>query len=188
MKRLASMVVITAAGLALAACSSSTSSTSSSASASSSAQAMSGTETITGHVTGTAAMANAPTIPLKLTGPVTTTSTITLNGSSQKVATFKTADGNLVVSHTKGTSSGKLLSTSTCKFAGTNSGVTYTVLGSQSTGKFKGAVGHGTAAIVFGGDLPKKPNGKCNTSNSAQPSASTAYTTFTARGPLTLKG
>jgi hypothetical protein len=188
MKRLAGMVVITAAGLALAACSSSTSTASSSASASSSAAAMSGTETITGRVTGKAALANASTIPLKLTGPVTTTSTITLNNSSSKVATFKTADGNLVVSHTGGKNSGKLVSTSTCKFVGTTAGVTYTVLGSQSTGKFKGATGHGTAAIVFGGDLPKKSNGKCNTSNSAEPSVSTAYVTFTARGPLTLQG
>ena len=180
MKRLVGMAVIAAAGLALAACSSTSSS--------SSAGAMSGTETITGHVTGKAAMANAPTIALQLTGPVAATSTITLNGSSRKIATFKTADGNLVVSHTKGSNSGKLLSASTCRFVGTTSGVSYTVLGRRSTGKFAGAVGHGTASIAFGGNLPKTSSGKCDTSNSAVPSVSTAYATFTAGGPLTLKG
>jgi hypothetical protein len=178
MKRLAGVAVIAAAGLALAACSSSTSS---------SAGHVSGTETITGHVTGTAAIANAPTIALKLTGPVATTSAITLNGSSSKIATFRTPAGDLVVSHTRGSNSGRLLSASTCKFVGTTSGVSYTVLGGRSTGKFAGAVGHGTAAIVFGGNLPKTSSGKCDTSNSAVPTVNTAYATFTARGPLTLK-
>lgn len=177
--RMAVMAAVMTAGLALTACSSSTSS---------SAGAMSGTETITGHVTGKAAIANGPTFMLHFTGPVTTSSTITLNGSNDKIATFKTPDGNLVVSHTKGSSSGKLLSASTCRFVGGTRGVTYTVLGSRSTGKFAGAAGHGTATIVFGGDLPKTSSGKCNTSNSAVPSTSTAYATFTARGPLTLKG
>jgi hypothetical protein len=186
LKRLASMVVIIAAGVVLAACTSSTSSTSSSAGASSSAKAMSGTETITGRVTGTAAFTDTPTIPLKLTGPVTTTSTITLDASTLTMATFETADGNLVISHTKGTTSTKLVSTSTCKYVTRISGQTYTVLGSQSTGKFKGAVGHGTAAIVAGGNLPKKSDGKCDMSAEVTPS--TAYAKLTAHGPLTLKG
>jgi hypothetical protein len=180
------MVVITAAGVVLAACTTSTSSTSSSAGASSAATAISGTETITGRVTGAAAFTHTPTIPLKLTGPVTTTSTITLDASTLTMATFKTPDGNLVISHTPGTTSTKLVSTSTCKYVHKISGQTYTVVGSQSTGKFKGAAGHGTAAIAWGGNLPKKPDGKCDTS--AEATAGTGYYTLTAHGPLTLKG
>jgi hypothetical protein len=183
-KRLATVVVIIAAGVVLAACTS-TSSTSSSAGASSPAKPMSGTETITGRVTGAAAFTHTPTIPLKLTGPVTTTSTITLDASTLTMATFTTADGNLVISHTKGTTSTKLVSTSTCKYVHRISGQTYTVVGSQSTGKFKGAVGHGTAAIVVGGNLPKKAGDKCDTS--AEAIADTGYYTLTAHGPLTLK-
>ena len=55
----------------------------------------SGTETMTGQVTGAAAVANTTTFPLVLTGPVNTTGTITLpNGNSTHATiTFKTKAG-----------------------------------------------------------------------------------------------
>ena len=55
----------------------------------------SGTETITGKVTGAAALANAPVFPVVLTGPVNTTGTFTSpNGNgTHATLTFRTNAG-----------------------------------------------------------------------------------------------
>jgi len=58
---------------------------------------------------------------------------------------------------------------------------------SQSTGKFAGATGTGTAVVVSSGDDPRLSDGTCNTSRDAPPSATTAVATFAATIQLTVR-
>jgi hypothetical protein len=148
----------------------------------------SGTETITGTLKGAAAMANNPVFHLTFRGPVNTTGTYPLGNPPKKghTHTFATAAGNFVIVSGTGTSTHKLLSTSTCRFEFMTT-VPYTVSGGQSTGRFAGATGMGKAVVLFQGNLPKLKSGKCNESTTAQPTVSTVVVTFKAAGPLTLK-
>ncbi len=143
-----------------------------------------GTETITGMVTGTAAVAGAPTIPLRLTGPVSTTASITLGTGTTKnrLVTFKTPDGNFVVRHTKTKVGHELMITCEVKYLTT---ATYSVLGSQGTGKFTGAKGNGKLSITFQGNLPKLSKGQCE-STKIRPAEKGAVIMFHASGPLTV--
>jgi len=157
-------------------------------SASGAAAQKSGTETISGKLTGQAALASNPVFQLTFRGPVNTTSTHPLGTAPKKgqTTTIKTAAGDFAIVTGTSSTTEKLLSTSTCRvqFATT---VPYTVSGSKSTGQFAGASGNGHAVVRFEGDLPKLKNGRCNTSATAQPKTSTVVATFTAAGPLTLK-
>lgn len=148
----------------------------------------SGTETISGKLTGQAALASNPVFHLTFSGPVKTTATHPLGTAPKKgqTTTIKTAAGDFAIVTGTSSTTEKLLSTSTCRVEFSTT-VPYTVSGSKSTGQFAGAAGHGRAAVLFAGDLPKLSNGKCNTSASAQPKTSTVVATFTAAGPLTLK-
>jgi hypothetical protein len=180
MNRAAPAAVLGALVLALAAgCSSTTTTT-----------AKTGTETLTGKVTGAAAVASSTTIPLKLAGVVNTTSSITLNSSKSTTGVFKTPAGNLVVTHTNSNGTGSIVNAAKCEFRQVIA-VTYTVIGSKSTGKFAGASGHGKATVIFEGDGPKytsgSKKGQCNQSNNAQPIPAGAFSTFTGAGPLTIK-
>jgi hypothetical protein len=182
MKNLAIFTAVIAITAGLAACSSSSSSTMA-------ATTKSGTEVIYGKLTGSAAMANNPVFHLTLTGPVATTATIPLGGQPKKGAshTFTTPVGNLAVTlDSAGKSGGAVKSTKTCLAAFTTT-VPFTVDGAKSTGKFAGATGTGKAVVVFGGDLPKLSDGKCNMSQNAAPTAKTAVGTFTATTKLTVK-
>jgi hypothetical protein len=157
-------------------------------SASGAAAQKSGTETISGKLTGQAALASNPVFHLTFRGPVNTTSAFPLGTAPKKGQpdTIKTAAGNFVtISGTTSTTT-KLLSTSTCRveFATT---VPYTVSGTKSTGQFAGATGNGRIVVLFAGNLPKLSSGKCNTSATAIPNPSTVVATFTGAGPLTLK-
>jgi hypothetical protein len=156
-------------------------------SANGAAATTSGTETISGRLAGSAAMATNPVFHLTFRGPVNTTATFPLGNAPKKgqVATFKTAAGNFAFVAGTSSSTQKLLSASTCRFEFTTT-VPYTVSGAKSTGKFAGATGSGKAVVLFQGNLPKV-NGKCNTSTTAQPIVSTVIATFRAAGPLTLK-
>jgi hypothetical protein len=172
---------LAAAGLAAACGSSGTSSSA----ASPSASVRTGTQTLAGSVAGRAALSSATAIPLRLTGLVNTSATISLRGQANPVM-IKTGQGTLAVTHTTGTTSQKLLSTKTCKFAfGQRS--QYTVDSGKSSGTFKGATGTGTAVITLTGNLPKNTAGKCDTSSTAVPQSGTARVSFVARGPLTVK-
>jgi hypothetical protein len=157
-------------------------------SASGASAARSGIETFSGRLTGSAALASNPVFHLTFRGPVTTTAAFPLGAPSENghTHTFKTAAGNFVVVTGKGSSTEKLLSTSTCRFAFTST-VPYTVVGDKSTGQFAGAAGTGKAVLLFQGDLPKLSNGQCDTTPSAQPAVSTVVSTFSAAGPLTLR-
>jgi hypothetical protein len=150
--------------------------------------AKSGTETISGTLKGQAAMSASPVFHLTFHGPVTTAGTFPLGNAPKEKGrprTLKTAAGNFVIMTRTGSTTQKLLSTSTCRFEFSTT-VPYTVSGGQSTGQFAGATGSGRAVVVFAGNLPKV-NGKCNTSTTAAPAVSTVVSTFRAAGPLTLK-
>ena len=158
MRKLAYLAGAIALATTVGACSSSGSSASSSTSAKPSATPMSGTEALTGTVTGAAAAkllnsnSNAgPAFPsLVFTGPVNTTikGPVGLGGGNAKTAThtFVTPAGIFTVQHTAKTNgqaqptiTGKSGSTCYLKLDGGTG--TYTVLGSKSTGKFAGATG-----------------------------------------------
>jgi hypothetical protein len=185
-------------GLTAAACSSSASSSStssassagtSSASPAGTPAVISGTEHGYGKITGAAAVANVSTFSVTYTGPVATTGTFNTSGPNPakgQTHTFATKAGDLTlqVSGTPGNVQKSIGPASSCGFEfGTT--VPYTVTG--GTGKFAGATGHGTVVVTFTADLPKLANGKCNTSKSAQPIASTAVGVFSLSGPLTVK-
>jgi hypothetical protein len=183
MKNLAILTAGITLAAGLAACSSSSSGTAVAAAP------KSGTEVIFGKLTGSAAMANNPTFRLTFTGPVATTGTIPL-GSSPKAGathTFSTAAGDLAVTlDSAGKNTGSVKSTKTC-LAVFSTTVPFTVDGAKSTGRFAGASGNGRAVVVFSGKLPKLSSGKCDESQNAAPSVSTAVATFTATTKLTVK-
>jgi hypothetical protein len=193
MKKLAALTGAIALIGALGACSSSASS-STAAAASKSAAPKPAIETMTGKVTGAAAVANTTVIPLKLTGVVNTTGTFTVpsGNATHATVTFPTKAGNFVVAAVvlNPNATPTVVNAAACRFIYTGH-VTYTVDGSKSTGTFAGATGSGKATLVFEADAPKytsgSDKGKCNMSNNAQPMAAGALTTFAAAGPLKLK-
>jgi hypothetical protein len=162
------------------------------AACSSSPATTTGTETMSGTVTGMAAVGSSttgPAIPITMTGPVTATSVFDTPGGNGTKATitFKTDKGNLVVdANAPDANAQPAVNSSTCYFSQVVH-ATYTVVGGKSTGAFKGATGSGNAAVTFHAYDPKLTNGKCNESNSAQPLANGALSSFTASGPLTVQ-
>jgi hypothetical protein len=186
MKTLVALIGVAALAAGLGACSSGGSSSGSTPSA---PAKTTGTEVVSGKVTGPAALASSPVFHLKLTGPVTTTSTTSLGGSPKKGAThtFSTGAGNLTVTlNSSGTNTGGLKDHKTCLFAFATH-VPLTVDSAKSTGKFSGATGSGQATVLFSGHLPKKSNGSCDTSKNAAPSPKTVTGTFTATVKMTVK-
>jgi hypothetical protein len=183
-----SAAALLAAGVA--ACSSSTTTTqNSAATAKASPTSMSGIERFTGKVTGAPALANNLTIPLTYTGPVHTTGSFATGTPSPVKGqhhTFATAAGNftVIISATPKIVQKVLAGTCLLEFVTT---VQYTVDGTASTGKFAGSTGSGVVTVSFSAVLPKLANGKCNESNSAQPSAKGAIGLFNGIGPLTVK-
>jgi hypothetical protein len=192
MRNLAALTAVLGLAAGLAACSSSGSgSATATAAAKATIAPVPGTETISGKLTGPAAASDILVFHLRLTGPVSTTATITLVGSEAPEAgdsyTFNTAARDLTVTlPSAGASTGGLKSAKTCLYALTRA-VRFTVDSADSTGKFAGATGTGAAVIVFSGDDPKFSNGTCNTSRYALPSAKTAVATFTATIKLSVK-
>jgi hypothetical protein len=198
---LAGAVVLAVVG----ACSSSSStSAGSSASPKATAAPMSGTETLTGTLTGAAAAtwlnSNGNTAPsfasLVFTGPVDTTVSgpVSLGPGSATTSThtFVTPAGNLAVQYTAKTYGGGMAtvtgkSGSTCYFRLDGGTGAYTVLGSESTGKFAGAAGHGTYAMTILVAAKLLPgNATCAADNPGTALAKGTSVTFKASGPLTL--
>lgn len=167
------LLIAAAAGLLLAACSS---------------PPASGTEHVTGKVTGRAALANNTTFALTYTGPVTTTGTFTTSNnapSKNQLVTFTTKAGKLVLQVTSVKNTQGMLSSRICEFGATTI-VDYTVDSKRSSGSFLDAHGSGTVTVKFTGDLPRTVNG-CDESPNAVPVAATAAGTWTQSGPLTLR-
>jgi len=171
-------VVAVLAVAGLAACSSSSSTTS-------------GTERLSGKVTGAAAIANATVWPnVSWTGPVTTTGSFAPGAPTPAIGDeydFPTKAGKLELKVTaKVTMIQSILSTKTCAVVfGLN--VPYTVVGAKSTGSFKDATGSGTVYNRVTAFLPKLKSGACNESTNAQPTSSGAVSTIYGGGPLTVK-
>jgi hypothetical protein len=184
MTNLAALTAVLALAAGLAACTSSGTST-----ATATATPVSGTETLSGKLTGSASMSDIPVFHLRLTGPVGTTATISLSAVPEKGTsyTLKAPVGNLVVIlDSAGTSTGGLKSVKTCLYATTTT-VPFTVDGASSTGKFAGATGAGTAVFMRSGEDPKFGDGTCNVSVDVLASAKTAVATFAATIKLTVR-
>jgi hypothetical protein len=179
----------------------------------------SGTEMITGTTTGSAAAANlnnpnqnAPVVftTFAYTGPASVTvKNYTLPGGQTKVGqpqsgVLKTPAGNLALTHTatyqpSNTTPPTLLKTipaggsvgAVCVFTIPFEKGNYTVNGSQSTGKFHGATGHGTYVITatIGAKLPAGKT-TCNINdfgaNGPKAIAQGSSILFKATGPLTV--
>jgi hypothetical protein len=196
---IAALAGLPMAGLAVAACG-----TSASSSSSASTTMTSGTETLHGAQTGSAAAAdlnsnsNAPLQFPEFTysGPVNlTVKPFTLPNSNGPSGT-NTLPGGLRVHHvsTLPTSSSNapppatwILKGGNCYFTATFGKGSYTVV-SGSTGKFTGATGHGSYLITATGSAPlAKGQTTCSFSNLGGPvSTQGASITFIGSGPLTV--
>jgi hypothetical protein len=142
-------------------------------------------EWISGSLTGPGALANAPVVPLRLTGAVNTWGNINLGGNSA-VSGIWTAKGTLTVLHGNPNPPPRL-NYQSCRVTYTIS-TSYKVLGNQSSGAFRKAQGNGRAVVVFSWIAPRntfgKYKGQCNFSPKAKPLPYGARITFNAQGPL----
>jgi hypothetical protein len=190
MKKLAMIAGGAALVAGLAACSSSGTSVTATHSATASAAPKSGSETLTGQVTGAAALANTTTFHLKFTGPVNTTGTFSPpnTNATHQAAVFKTAAGDMAVKAivSNPNQAPKIVNAAQCRFSFTTI-ANYAIDGAKSTGSFADAKGSGKATVTFTADAPKLSSGKCNMNQNAQPLAKGAIGVFYASGPLSLK-
>ena len=199
MRKLAGLAGAIALAAAVGACSSSGGSTGATATA----MPRSGIETITATLAGAPAASyfdsggiTPPSFPsVVFAGVVNTTirGPVTLGGSTGKTVThtFVTPAGNLTIRRTEKIRNNQLApagqSGSTCYFTASVTGV-YTVVGSQSTGKFAGATGSGTyvTTVAVGADL-QPVRTTCSVSNAGNVIAKGTSITYRASGPLTVK-
>jgi hypothetical protein len=177
MRKIITALTLAAAGLGAAAFSAHAGSTS-------------GTERFSGVLTGAPALASTTTYHLTFTGPVSTTGTIALGSTGQNKGdehTFDTRAGKLVVVLDRDVGNGVATGNpTTCVFTDRIT-VPVTIVGSKSTGSWAGATGSFGLAALFRATGPKLSNGTCNTSSSARPITSTAYSSFAGTGPVTVK-
>ena len=145
-------------------------------------------EWIDGFLAGPDALANAPVVPLKLTGAVNTTGKINLGGNSS-VTPIWTRKGTLTVQHGN-PSPPPQFNARTCRVTETIT-TGYRVLGSKSSGVFWGAQGSGRAVVVFSSIAPRYTHGprkgQCDFSQNAKPEPYGASISFRAQGPLYLR-
>ena len=189
---IAAGVLVPALALVMAACSSS----STSSTKATKPVVTTGTETFTGHLTGTAALAKSPIMPLTWSGPVNTTGTFNLGGPNPKTGqdhAFVTKAGTVHAVITSVPESGNntpaIINKATCEFRSTTIVDFKVPASAKDTGAFKGATGKdGQVVAVFQGNLPKLKSGKCNKSNNAEPTTDTVLATFTGHVDLTVKG
>ncbi len=150
----------------------------------------SGTERFSGTLAGAAALASVTTYHLTFSGPVSTTGTIALgSGGNEKgdQHTLDTKAGKLVVVLDRDVGTGVASeNATTCVFTDKIT-VPVTIVGSKSTGSWSGATGNFGILAVFRATAPRLSDGKCNTSSSAKPITSTAYSSFAGTGPVTVK-
>jgi len=150
----------------------------------------SGNERFSGSLTGAAALANVTSYNLTFSGPVSTTGTISLGSGGNKKGdqhTLKTKAGNLVIVLDRDVGNGVAHGNpTTCVFTDRIT-VPATIVGSKSTGSWAGATGNFGIVALFRATGPKLSNGKCNTSSSAKPITSSAFSSFAGTGPVTVK-
>jgi hypothetical protein len=151
-----------------------------------------GPEVISGTVHGKAALANAPVIPLKLTGVVAATSKVNLGGkgSPQKGDTkdLITTAGKLTVEVTAKPQNTQSINPKTCA-ASFAQYLQVTIVGGKSTGAFAGASGPGAVQISFSAILPRYTKGphKGQCDPNAQPSPKGAVANFLVGAVMTTK-
>lgn len=156
------------------------------------AKPITGPEVMSGSLDGKAALANAPVVPLRLTGLVATRSSINLGGSGGPhkggTKTFKTPEGNLTLVVTAKPQTTQSLNAKTCRESFTQY-VVASVVGGKSTGAFAGASGPAAVQVAFSATAPRfktGPNkGKCNPNG--QPSPKGAVASFLGSLVLTAK-
>jgi hypothetical protein len=150
-----------------------------------------GPETAYGVIHGKPATAENPVIPLKWIGLVAARGKFSPSGPAPKKGqshTFVTSAGKLKVLVTAPPSSRESFNLKACHFSFTTY-VVFSVVGSKSTGKFKGTSGAGAVEFYGAGygarykSGPKK--GKCNTSPSAPELTKGAVASFLASIVLT---
>ena len=141
-------------------------------------------ESISGFLSGPGALADAPVVPLRLSGAVNARGSINLGGNSS-VSPIPTGKGTLTVEHGNPNPTPQLNYRS-CRETSTVR-TWYKVLGRQSSGVFLGAHGGGSAVVVFSLIAPRYPSGRCNFSDNAQPEPYGAWISFQAQGPLFLR-
>ena len=154
-----------------------------------SSKPITGPEVLSGAISGAAANANNPIIPLTLIGVVNTTAPkFALGNSAVKKHGVPTKAGtlNLVLAGTPSMS--QSANPKTCLETFTED-VQFTVVGSTSTGVFAGASGPGAAQIHFAAFAPKFTSGphkgQCNFNGA--PLNKGAVATFLASIVLTIK-
>ncbi len=111
---------------------------------------------MSGSLHGKAALANAPVVPLKLTGLVATRSSIWAAAAPRTRAgtkTFKTPEGNLTVVVTAKPQTTQSLNAKTCRESFTQY-VVASVVGGKSTGAFVGASGPAAVQVAFEEETP----------------------------------
>jgi hypothetical protein len=151
------------------------------AASSSPAPSITGPEVISGSVHGKAALANAPIIPLKLTGVVAATSKVNLggNGAPKKGDTkdLITTAGKLTVEITAKPQNTQSINPKTCA-ASFAQYLQVAIVGGKSTGSFAGASGPGSVQLSFSAILPrytKGPHkGQCNPNGEPAPKGAVA--------------
>jgi hypothetical protein len=150
---------------------------------------VSGTEHVSGVVTGGKALAHIIVFHLTWAGPVNTAGNwAEPNGPTREgqLETFTTAAGKLTFEITSPPDvNAGIVNQAACEVEESIS-VHYAVYGAQSTGKWAGAAGSGKVTIVNRGDLPKLSGGQCASPSNANPIAASASDTFSADGPLTV--
>ena len=150
----------------------------------------SGTERFSGTLKGAPALANVTTYNLTFTGPIATTGSIALGSGGNKKGdehTIKTKAGNLVIVLDRNVGNGTANGNpTTCVFTDRIT-VPSTIVGSKSTGSWAGATGNFGVVALFRATGPRLSNGKCNTSSTAKPITSTAFSSFAGTGPVTVK-
>lgn len=132
-----------------------------------------GPEVVHGALHGKAAWIQGgkanPKVPVKFRGLVRTRGVVGLGGSKSRNHTIRTRAGKFSVRVGRQHHSQRVLNPRLCRLQNKIS-FTFTMNTRKSTGAFAGATGHGAGTIVFTFNYPRRPNGKCNYSNSAVPS------------------
>ena len=145
---------------------------------------ISGPEFLAGSVRGPAAISNSPTIPLKLSGLVSTFGATNLGGNSTHRTVFTFKGRIFVVTFPNTQTSSSFVNPRNC-FAVVTQREAFRVVG--GTGVFWGASGPGQVRITFGAFVPRKRNGRCDVNAGPVTSRGAFIRFFAVVTPLTIR-
>jgi hypothetical protein len=130
--------------------------------------------------------ANVRAVTVHTSGVTAGTATFRLPGGSvPTVVHFVFGDGTLTANASKSMGTAPRINAMTCGAALSASG-TYTIDPNASTGRFAGAIGHGSYTELISTRLPKLADGRCALGGAVQSKGSTRVT-ITVHGPLSLR-